>query len=163
MRRRPKTCTRAKERLSIHRYSRQSFAWICALPFQVDRNCRSIQGCGTPSIKPWMVICNPQHTGHGVSVPRPADKRLVPITSSQPPSTVRAEPTSTVNNLVPADVVQRALLTHHRIMSLISSPSCTSKDIQAMVVATSVSRNISSGNAVQINGPVADKVYNLNL
>ncbi|KAI5379037.1 hypothetical protein J4E82_002023 [Alternaria postmessia] len=31
-----------------------------------------------------------------------------------------------------------------------------------MVVATSVSRNISSGNAVQINGPVADKVYNLN-
>jgi hypothetical protein len=110
-----------------------------------------------------MVICNLQHTGHGVSVPRPADKRLVPITSSQPPSTVRAEPTSTVNNLVPADVVQRALLTHHRIMSLISSPSCTSKDIQAMVVATSVSRNISSGNAVQINGPVADKVYNLNL
>lgn len=34
---------------------------------------------------------------------------------------------------------------------------------QALKVTSSVSRNIANGSAVQINGPVAEKVYNLNL
>ncbi|CAO2651614.1 Nn.00g041840.m01.CDS01 [Neocucurbitaria sp. VM-36] len=41
-----------------------------------------------------------------------------------------------------------------------SSVSSDRRHIGAM--STSVSRNISSGNAVQINGPVAGKIYNLN-
>ncbi|USP80349.1 hypothetical protein yc1106_07623 [Curvularia clavata] len=46
-------------------------------------------------------------------------------------------------------------------MSATSASSRCSNDKRATMMATSVSRNISSGNAVQINGPVADKVCNL--
>ncbi|PZD23930.1 hypothetical protein A1F96_09794 [Pyrenophora tritici-repentis] len=47
-------------------------------------------------------------------------------------------------------------------MTSISTSSCSSNGKHVTQITTSVSRNISSGNAVQINGPVADKIYNLN-
>ncbi|KAL7775181.1 hypothetical protein CFE70_006099 [Pyrenophora teres f. teres 0-1] len=48
-------------------------------------------------------------------------------------------------------------------MTSIFTFSSSSDEEHITNITTSVSRNISSGNAVQINGPVADKIYNVNL
>jgi hypothetical protein len=48
-------------------------------------------------------------------------------------------------------------------MSSVSAADCTSKESQVMAGAALISRNSASGNAVQINGTVADKVYNVNM
>jgi len=48
-------------------------------------------------------------------------------------------------------------------MSSTSTSSRILEDGQIMATTTSVSRNVSSGNAVQINGPVAENIYNLNM
>ncbi|KAK1920090.1 hypothetical protein P3342_002386 [Pyrenophora teres f. teres] len=47
-------------------------------------------------------------------------------------------------------------------MTSIFTFSSSSDEEHITNITTSVSRNISSGNAVQINGPVADKIYNVN-
>ena len=44
-----------------------------------------------------------------------------------------------------------------------STSSGVLEDKQIMATTTSVSRNVSSGNAVQINGHVAENIYNLNM
>jgi len=67
-----------------------------------------------------------------------------------------------IGSFLKADVLQRILWAPSN-MSQMSTANRTSKEVQVMTGVASVSRNIASGNALQINGTVADNVYNFSM
>ena len=69
---------------------------------------------------------------------------------------------NSIGSVLIANAIQRTLWAPSN-MSQMSTANRTSKEVQVMMGVASVSRNIASGNALQINGTVADNVYNFSM